>query len=247
MRKFLLLVLALFITTGIVSAATKKATLRVGSAIDYAPFEFRDAKGKETGFDIDLISEIGKRMGYNVEFVDMKFTGLIPSLQAETIDVIASTVTITDERKKVVDFTEPYYKSGITISVKNGSTIKTPADLVGKKIGVQMGTTSDTFATAVKDADVTRFEDTSAAFMSLSAGKVDAVVADAPINAYYIKISKDKNMQVVGDVLDAEFYGFVVNKKNPELKGKINETLAKMRKDGGYNKIYKKWFGNTKQ
>lgn len=213
MRKFLLLSLVLVITMSVVSGATKKLTLRIGSAIDYAPFEFRDANGKETGFDIDLISEVAKRLGFKPEFVDMKFTGLIPSLQAKKIDVIASTVTITDERKKIVDFSDPYYKSGITISVKKGSSIKTPADLVGKKIGVQMGTTSDTYATAVKDADVTRFDETSAAFMSLGTGKIDAIVADAPINAYYIKISNDKNMEVVGDVLDAEYYGLLLTKK----------------------------------
>ena len=123
--------------------------LKVGSSIDFAPFEFQDEGQKEyQGFDMDLIRAIGKEMGYEVEIQNIGFDGLIPAMQAKNIDVIISGMTINDERKENVLFSDPYYQSGLTMVVRSDEqAIKSFQDLKGHKVAVQIGTTS---AEAVK-------------------------------------------------------------------------------------------------
>ena len=118
--------------------------LRVGTNADFAPFEFQDVSGKEyQGFDMDLIRAIAKEMGYQADIQNINFDGLIPAMESGNLDVIISGMSINDERKQKVDFSEPYYKSGLTIVVKKDNTaINKFNDLAGKKVAVQIGTTS---------------------------------------------------------------------------------------------------------
>ncbi|MGI6091549.1 MAG: basic amino acid ABC transporter substrate-binding protein [Veillonellaceae bacterium] len=227
------------------SAAPEKKVIRVGSETAFAPFEFQDEKTKEyTGFDMDLIRAIGKQMGYEVEIVSMGFDGLIPALEAGNIDVIASGMTITEERAKKVNFSNPYYKSGLTIVVKSdNNTIKSFKDLEGKNIAVQIGTTGAREASKVKNAKVREFNNPPEAFMELKAGGVDAVINDKPVNDYFIAQSGSKDAKVVGEPLTSEDYGLATSKKNAELGEKINKALDELKKNGEYEKIYVKWFG----
>jgi len=219
--------------------------LKVGSEASFAPFEFQDENSKEyAGFDMDLIRALGKQMGYEVKIQNMGFDGLIPGLESGTVDVAISAMTITEERSKKISFSKPYYKSGLTIVVKSdNTTIKNFADLEGKKIAVQLGTTGADEAKKVKNAQVREFNSAPEAFLELKAGGVDAVVNDKPVNDYYIAKAGGKDAKEVGEPLTAEEYGIAVAKKNTELTAKLDKALDELKKNGEYDKIYLKWFG----
>ncbi len=245
----LLIIVVLIASFGLVGCSKEGAStakvLKVGTDAGFAPFEFQDEKSKEyVGFDMDLIKALGKQMGYEVQIQNMNFDGLIPGLEVNSIDAVASGMTITEARKQKVNFTKPYYQAGLTIVVKNDNdTIKNFKDLEGKKIAVQIGTTGAAEAKKIKDAQVREFNNAPEAFMELKAGGVDAVVNDKPVNEYYIAQSGSKDAKAVGEPLQAEEYGIAVAKKNTELAGKLDKALDELKKNGEYEKIYVKWFG----
>ncbi|KYZ76507.1 glutamine ABC transporter substrate-binding protein [Anaerosporomusa subterranea] len=223
----------------------KSKVLNVGTDAGFAPFEFQDEVSKKyVGFDIDLMEAVGKQMGYEVKIQSMGFDGLIPALEAGNIDALISGMTITPERAKKVNFSKPYYKSGLSIVVKmDNNNIKDFKALEGKKLAVQIGTTGAMEAKKVKDATVREFNTAPEAFMELKAGGVDAVVNDLPVNEYYIAKAGAKDAKVVGEPLNSEEYGIATAKKNTELIEKINKALDELKKNGEYEKIYVKWFG----
>lgn len=222
-----------------------KKVLKVGTDAGFAPFEFQDEKSKEyVGFDIDLAKALGQKMGYEVQIQSMNFDGLIPALEAGNIDLIASGMTIKEERAKKVLFSKPYYRSGLIVAVKkDNNAIQGLKDLEGKKIAVQIGTTGADAARKVNNATVREFNNAPEAFIELKAGGVDAVINDMPVTAYYLKQGGDKDAKMVGDVLQAEEYGLAMSKKNTELQGKVDKALDELKASGEYDKIYEKWFG----
>ena len=216
--------------------AMARDTLRVGTEPTFAPFEFLDTKTQEfSGFDIDLIKAM-----------NMGFDALIPALSAGTIDVIASGISITEERQKKVDFTSPYYQSGLSYLVRKADAekIKTFADLKGKTLAVQIGTTGAAYAKNVEGARVSAFNTTSEAFMDLNVKNADAVVLDRPVLAYFLKTKPRvaKNLQLSTEIADAEHFGFAVKKGNAELLQKLNAALEELKKSGEFAKIEDKWF-----
>lgn len=223
--------------------------LKMGAETTFPPFEFQDEKTKEyAGFDIDLMKAIGKQMGYDVQVSSLGFDALIPALDAGQIDVIASAMSITEERAKKVNFSKPYYQSGLSIVVKkDNAAIQGFKDLVGKRIAVQIGTTGSEEAKKIKDAKVREFNSASEAYMELKAGGVDAVVNDRPVNEYYLAQGGAKDAKSVGEVLNSENYGIAVSKKNTELIAKINKAFDDLKANGEYAKIYEKWFGKKPQ
>ena len=207
--------------------AMARDTLRVGTEPTFAPFEFLDTKTQEfSGFDIDLIKAVADKAGYDVKVMNMGFDALIPALSAGTIDVIASGISITEERQKKVDFTSPYYQSGLSYLVRKADAekIKTFADLKGKTLAVQIGTTGAAYAKNVEGARVSAFNTTSEAFMDLNVKNADAVVLDRPVLAYFLKTKPRvaKNLQLSTEIADAEHFGFAVKKGNAELLQKLN-------------------------
>ena len=225
--------------------AEKAKVLKVGTNAEFAPFEFQDENSKDyVGFDMDLIKAIGKKMGYEVQIVNMGFDGLIPALESGNIDVAAAGMTINAERLQKVNFSKPYYKSGLSIIVKNSNTtIQSFGDLDGKNIGVQIGTTGAKEAKNIKDAKIREFNAAPEAFLELKNGGVDAVVNDLPVNEYYLAQGGAKEAKIVGQPLNSEDYGYAVSKKNTELKDKIDKALDELKQSGEYDKIYEKWFG----
>ena len=141
--------------------------LRVGTNADFAPFEFQDVSGKEyQGFDMDLIRAIAKEMGYQADIQNINFDGLIPAMESGNLDVIISGMSINDERKQKVDFSEPYYKSGLTIVVKKDNTaINKFNDLAGKKVAVQIGTTSAKEVRKIQGVEVRDFNSSAETFL----------------------------------------------------------------------------------
>lgn len=220
--------------------------LHIGTNADFAPFEFQDEKGgtEYQGFDMDLIRAVAKEMGYKADIQNLNFDGLIPAMESGNIDLIAAGMSINDERKQQVDFSDPYYTSGLTIIVKkDNNDIKGFKDLEGKKIAVQIGTTGMTEAQKIKGADVKALNSSADTFLELEAGHVDAVINDRPVNDYFMVQSKSQDLKRLDDSLTSEEYGFAMKKGNTELAQKVNAALKTLKENGEYDKIYEKWFG----
>ena len=260
MKKLLVLMMTIICAVAMLAAGcggdkkeAKKAepakVLRVGTEPTFAPFEFQKEGSKDyDGFDMDLARAIGKQMGAKVEIVNMGFDALIPALNANNIDLIAAGMSITDERKKAITFSEPYYTSGLIIMVnKDNKEVKSEKDLEGKRIAVQIGTTGEKKARSIKGAKVTAFNTNTEAAMELKNKGVDAVINDSPVVGYYLAQGGNKTAMTVGEVMEAEQYGLAVKKGNDKLAADVNKALAELKKNGEYDKIYKTWFGEVKK
>ena len=228
-------------------AAEPAKVLRVGTEPAFAPFEFPKKDSNELpGFDVELIQAIGKQMGRKVEVAGMGFDALIPALNAGNIDCAIAGMTITEERKKAVTFSDPYYTSGLIIMVKkDNDAVKSIADLKGKRLAAQIGTTGEMKSRTVEGAKVTTFNTQDEAALELKNGGVDAVIGDLPVMEYYLAQGGDKYCKTVGEKMEAEQYGIAV-KKDSKLAGEINQAMAELKKNGEFDKIYKKWFGEKK-
>lgn len=241
---------ALVLTLGLAgcgqqAAEPKEKILRVGAETTFPPFESQDEKSKDyVGFDMDLIKAIGAKIGYKVEIQSMGFDALIPALEAKNIDVVASAMTINEERAKKVTFSKPYYKSGLSAVVRaDNTTINSFKDLEGKKIAVQIGNTGAEEARKIAGTTVKEFNTTADAYMELKAGGADAVIIDLPVNQNYIKTAGAKDARLLSEIRNSEEYGLAVAKNNTELADKINKALDELKQNGEYDKIYEKWFG----
>lgn len=227
-------------------AADGAKVLRVGTEPAFAPFEFPKEGSKElTGFDIELVQALGKQMGYKVQIEGMGFDALIPALQAGNIDAAIAGMTITDERKKVVTFTDSYYTSGLMIMVRKDSTVKSIDDLKGKTIACQIGTTGENKSRTVEGATVKAFNTQDEAALELKNGGCDALIGDAPVIEYYMTKAGKDFAKTVGEKMEAEPYGIAV-KKDSKLADDFNKALAELKKSGEYDKLYTKWFGEKK-
>lgn len=225
--------------------ADTKKVLTVGTNPSFAPFEFTDKQdGKMMGFDIDLMNALAKKAGYEkVEFKSIPFDGLIPSLEGGNIDAIITGMSITDARKQKVNFTEPYYESGLMAIVgKNNDSIKGLEDLKGKTIAVQIGTIGADEVHKIEGATVKTFDSSDLACLELKNGGADAVISDLPVLQYFLKQGGSEYAKSVGTPKKGDFYGIAVGKKDTATLDKLNKALAEMKKDGEYQKIYDKWF-----
>ena len=216
----------------------------VGTNAEYQPFEFVQADGSLAGFDIDLMNALAEEAGLQIEFVNTKWDGIFVALANGEFDAVISAVTITPERQEVIDFTDPYFNAGQGIAVQaDNETIASVDDLVeGVSVGVQLGTTGDIYATDNLAVEVNRFDETPLAILALANGDVDAVVADAPTLADYLKANPDLDLKVVGEPFTEELYGIAVNKDRPEVRDALNTALASLQESGAYDEIFDTWF-----
>lgn len=225
-------------------------TLRVGSETVYPPFEFLDSNsGKYVGFDIDLIDEVAKRAGFEPQILSMGLDGLIPALMSGSIDVAVSALTITPERAAKVDFTKPYYESGLSIMArKDDASIKGVKDLENKVLCAEIGSSGSVFMSKIKGAKIRTFNSAGEAFLELNNKGCEAIVNDKPVNEYFLtqKASANLNLREVPGVLKAENYGFAIRKGDDKLRARLDKALDEIRADGTYDKIYAKWFGGNK-
>ena len=226
----------------LVSGAARAETLLVACDTAFVPFEFK--QGNEyVGFDIDLWKEIAKDLKIDYKLQPMDFSGILPALQTHNVDVALAGITIKDERKKVIDFSDGYYDSGFTLMVPVDSTIKGPDDLKGKTLAVKTGTSSFDYAKAnFKDTDLRAFPNIDNAYLELATGRVDAAMHDTPNVLYYIHTAGKSRVKAVGPQMMAQQYGIAFPKGSP-LVAKVNAEIAKIKADGRYAAIYKKWFG----
>ncbi|RKE38056.1 amino acid ABC transporter substrate-binding protein (PAAT family) [Paraburkholderia sp. BL23I1N1] len=230
--------------SGVASAQTPDV-LNVATDATFPPMEYTE-NGARTGFDVDMMNALAKAMGKRVQWTDIDFKGLIPGLIAHRFDVAISGIYITDERAKVVDFTDSYYAGGLVALVKSDSPIKSVADLNGKKVSVQVGTKSVNFLRDnFPQINRVEVEKNQEMFDLVGIGRADAAVTGKP--AAYQLVKTRGGFRVLDKPLTTEAYGIAVRKDEPQLKAAFNKALAMIKADGTYAAIVKKWFGATAQ
>jgi arginine/lysine/histidine/glutamine transport system substrate-binding and permease protein len=215
-------------------------------AIDptFPPFQSQLQTGSFEGFDIDLINAVAEAEGFSMDLQPIPFDGIIPALQSNTMDATISSMTITKERAELVDFSRPYFKTGLAIAIQEGNTeITSYENLQGKKIAVQIGTTGAKMAEAASASEVRTFDNAPLALQELANGNVDAVINDAPATLYAIKNGQMQGIKVVGQLLTEEYYGIATSKASPNLE-LINKGLSTIIENGKYQEIYAKWFSS---
>lgn len=219
-------------------------TLTVGSDIPYAPFEMGKAPDY-TGFDIDLVNDIAKRLDLDVKIQDTAFDTIFTDVAQGKFDMVASASTITPEREQVVNFSNPYYESEQALFVPPGSDITSVEDLAGKTVAAQDGTTGEAYANDETDAGQVRgFPTGAAAIAAVVNGQADAGIVDAPV----VEDAASKGQsgfEIATNIPTGEYYGFAFAKNTPELLKAVNGALADLIDDGTYEKLFKKYFNAT--
>lgn len=224
-----------------------KTVYKVGIDTTYPPFEY-EVDGKYVGIDVDLINAIAEDQGFEVQLEAMDFKGIIPALQAGQLDISMGGMSITEDRKKVVDFTDPYFDAGVSLVVsKDNSEIKSIEDLKGKKVAVKKGTVGANYADSIVNDigfEIIQFDDSPSMFLEVQNGNAVALFEDYPVISYAIA-QQDLGLQVVGDRLNDDQYGIGVLKgKNQEVLAKINQGLKNLKENGKYQEIIDKYLAD---
>jgi cystine transport system substrate-binding protein len=223
----------------------QRGTLRIALEGTFPPFDYQDKSGKLVGFEVDLGDALTKRLGVKPEYMPTKWDGILAGLDAGRYDVIMNQVTITPERVKKYDFSQPYTISGQQLIVRKGeeTKISKPTDLAGKAVGVGLGTVYETWLRKnVPQANVKTYDDDPTKYQDLRVGRTDAVVADRLVSGYLIKNS-DGQIVASGEPFAKESQGIAVRKGNADLVAALNKALDDMHRDGTFKQISEKWFG----
>jgi polar amino acid transport system substrate-binding protein len=228
-------------------AKVEEGALHIVVATDatWPPMEYVDEKTKEiVGFDIDLMAEIAKEGGFTYEFKNTAWDGIFAGLAAGKYDAVMSSVTITDERKKSMDFSDPYINAGQILVVQKATKgVSTLDDLVGMTVGAQIGTTGSFEVEKIEGVGLKTYDEIGLAFEDLVNGRIDAVCADTPVAADYALQSgayKGK-LKIVGEAFTNEFYGIAVQKGNTEVLTALNFGIDMVVGSSAYERIEKKW------
>lgn len=223
----------------------KNQIMRIATEPAFPPFEFQGKNGELAGFSIDLMKAIATAAHFQVEFQSLPFDGIIPALQAKTVDGAISSITITPERAKTLAFSRPYFKAGLAIAIRrDNQNITNFQSLQNHKIAVQIGTTGAKKAETVTGAEVRSFDSAPLALQELQNGNVDAVINDAPVTLYAINTGNLQGIKVIQQLLTEEFYGIATAKNSLDLP-LINQGLSTILENGKYQQIYQKWFKST--
>lgn len=221
----------------------KVEKLYVGTNAEFYPFEYLE-DGKIVGFDAELIEAIGKKLNKEIVWKNMAFDGLLPALQSKKIDVIIAGMTATPERKKFVNFSDPYFVSNQMIIVntddKKSKDITSYETLPNHSVGVVLGYTGDVAVSKLENVDVQRFNGASEAIMSLKAKKVQAVVIDSEPAKNYVK--NNKGLKLISTDIAKEEYSIAVSKENKKLAEDINLAYKELVNDGTFEKLITKYF-----
>lgn len=217
------------------------ATITVGTNAEYPPFEFVDAYGKIVGFDIDVMSAIAEASGFEFNLVNTRWDGLLQRLADGEFDAVVSGLAITEYRRQIVDFSDPYFNDGLVIAVTKDSDIQNAEGLVGRRIGVQVYTTGETWCHEHSRGVCVGFDRLDLPFQALAIGDIDAVVANLSTSSPFVRASEGE-IKIVGDLLTDGFFGIATNKDHPEVLAAINYGLNVIRESGEYDAIFRKWF-----
>jgi polar amino acid transport system substrate-binding protein len=230
-------------------AAMAEDAIVIGTDATYPPFESLDAAGKFQGFDIDIANALCDQMKVKCTFVNQDFDGIIPALQAKKFDAIVSSMSITPERAKSVDFTDKYYNTPPAIAVAKDSTLTeaTNEALKGKTIGAQSSTTHANYATAhLKDADLKLYPSADEYKLDLANGRIDSVIDDVVVLSEWVNSDAGSCCKMLGTLpIDPEINGVgagIAVRQGDPLKDKFNAAIKAIRADGTYKKIQDKYF-----
>ena len=230
-------------------AAVAMTKIVVGLDDNFPPMGFRDEKNELVGFDIDMAREAAKRMAVEVEFKPIDWSAKEAELAGKRVDALWNGLTITEERKKNIDFTAPYMENHQIVVVAANSPIKTKADMAGKVVGAQEGSSA---VDAVKKdeavfasfKELKTFGDNVTALMDLATGRLEAVVVDEVVGRYYVA-KKPTEYAVIDEHFGTEDYGVGVRKDDTDLNARLDKALDEMKKDGSAAKIATQWFGKN--
>lgn len=223
--------------------AAEKEVLKVGTEGTYAPFTFHNDEGELTGYDVEVIKEVAKRMGVEVEFMETQWDSMFAGLNAERFDLIANQVGINEDRLANYDFSTPYtYSSSVIVTPADNTDIKSFEDLEGKKSAQSL--TSNYGAIAEENgAELVGVEGLAQSIELVKQGRADVTVNDKLAVLDYIKAQNDESVKIVAESDDISEMAFTFNKGNEELVQAVNEQLAAMKEDGTLTKISEEWFG----
>ncbi|PMR75175.1 glutamine ABC transporter substrate-binding protein GlnH [Billgrantia endophytica] len=224
------------------TAAADKLIVATDTA--FVPFEFMK-DGEYVGFDIDMWDTIAQENGWDYELRPMDFSGIIPALQTNQVDVALAGITIRPDREEVIDFSDGYYDSGFTLMVPADSDIESIEDLAGKTLALRMGTSAADYAKEhFTETELRTLPNIDNAYLELRTGRVDAAMHDTPNVLYYIATAGEGEVKAVGEQMMAHEYGIGFPKGSP-LVDDVNVALNTLREDGRYDEIYAKWFGTA--
>ncbi|MDY5483976.1 MAG: basic amino acid ABC transporter substrate-binding protein [Clostridium sp.] len=221
------------------AAAESKGTLVMATNAEFPPYEFHDG-GEIVGIDVEIAAAIAKELGMDFEVEDIAFDSIIPEVQSGKADFGAAGITVTEDRKQSVDFSDTYATATQVIIVKEDNTeIETPDDLVGKTIGVQLGTTGDIYASDIEDATIEQYNKGFEAVQALSQNKIDAVIIDGePAKVF---VSENEGLKILDEAFTTEEYAICVKKGNTELLEDINTAIANLKESGELQEIVDKY------
>lgn len=236
----------MLILVGIASGAAAKDIKSVTVATDatWPPMEMVSPDKKIVGFDIDFMSAVAKEAGFTATYKNTAWDGIFAGLAAGRYDVIASSVTITDERKKQYDFSDPYINIGqILVVPKTAKGVTTLAQLKGKKVGAQIGTTGAFEIKKVQGVELKTYDEVGLAFEDMAAGRIFGVVCDEPTAAHFALQKKEykEKFMIVGKSFTQEAYGFVVQKGNKDLVALLNKGIKAVKAKKIDEQLRKKW------
>ena len=222
-------------------AVKEQGTIRFAMSGQYPPFNFVDENNQLSGFDVDICSAIAKRIGVAPHPLSTAWDGIIAGLLADKYELICGSMAITAERLKAIDFSDPYYRSGAQLFVRQGSTIKNATELTGKSVGVTLGTTYEEWVrNNLKEVEVRTYKGVPAMILEVANGRIDGFITDRIVGAIAID-DKGAPIALAGPLLYEERMGIALRQGNPALKAALNAALAAMRKDGSYHDISMKW------
>ena len=247
MKKILALVLAVAMMAFAFAGCGKKesititeGTLTMGTNATFPPYEYTDENGDIIGIDAEIAAAVAEELGLKLEIKDMEFDSLIPAVQAGSIDIAFAGMTVTDERKESVDFSDTYAKGVQVIIVPEDSKIASPDDLEGKKIGVQTGTTGDIYCTDdFGQENVKQYNNGALAVAALTQGQVDCVIIDNEPAKNFVK--SNKGLKILETSYADEDYAAAVSKENNELLKKVNEAMKTLKDNGKIDEIISKY------
>ncbi len=230
--------------------AESKKELVVGMSLDFVPFETTDANGKPTGVGVDMAYDLGKALGREVRIENIARSGLIPALQTKKIDLIISSMTITEERLKSIDFSKPYAKGWMCLLINKNSPVEKVEDLnvKGRKIAIHNGTIAYNYAQKnLPNAEMLLFEDVKTCILEVIQGKADAMIYDQ-ITVYDTWKANEATTKVNLSPIDSKMnWGVGVRKEDKELTEKVNAFIDDYKKNGGFDKLADKYLSDKKK
>ena len=245
-RRLLLALVAVSLLCGQAMAAEKFV---VATDCTWPPMEMLDANKQPEGFDVDFIKAVAKAAGFEVDVRNIAWDGIFGGVATGQYDIVASATTITEERQKQFDFSDPYYEVAQAVVLPAGKSIKSLADLKGKKVGGQIGTTGVfVIRKAGVTVDLKEYDDVGLAIQDMLGGRLDAVICDDPVALYYVNKKADTagKLNISFKTEEKEYYGFTVRQGRKDLVEKLNKGIKEVKASGVEAQLLQKWMGVSK-